>query len=202
MTEGTKWQPGTAYGPVLSQTDLYLLNPKVELHPIMTHSAKGFHLNFNLASGQTGGFNADNPDREIPFAVKDEVATLPRMSELIIITAATPWCTIIKNDHGVSMADICGALWREYTDNFVTEGEFSALPPIMQDRVKRTAVTREMGGMMGHYPSVANFPINRIRRIDWIRERVFFNGLERDDDFARKRLGFAAPNIFVLHLIS
>lgn len=38
--------------------------------------------------------------------------------------------------------------------------------------------------------------------IDWIRERVFFNGLERDDDFARKRLGFAAPNIFVLHLIS
>lgn len=52
-----------------------------------------------------------------------------------------------------------------YTDNFVTEGEFSALPPIMQDRVKRTAVTREMGGMMGHYPSVANFPINRIRRI-------------------------------------
>lgn len=35
----------------------------------------------------------------------------------------------------------------------------------MQDRVKRTAVTREMGGMMGHYPSVANFPMNRIRRI-------------------------------------
>lgn len=40
-----------ADGPVLSQTDLYLLNPKVELHPIMTHSAKNFHLNFNLASG-------------------------------------------------------------------------------------------------------------------------------------------------------
>ena len=38
-------------GPILQRTELYLLAPRLELHPILTMSFKGFHLNFNLASG-------------------------------------------------------------------------------------------------------------------------------------------------------
>ena len=38
-------------GPVLSQTDLFLLHPKLELHPILTHSLKSFHLVFDLVEG-------------------------------------------------------------------------------------------------------------------------------------------------------
>ena len=37
--------------PVLSQTDLFLLHPKLELHPILTHSLKSFHLVFDLVEG-------------------------------------------------------------------------------------------------------------------------------------------------------
>ena len=35
---------------------------------------------------------------------------------------------------------------------------------------------------------------------DWLRERVFFDKLSRKDGYAKARLGFSAPNIFVLSL--
>ncbi|KAH8113433.1 hypothetical protein DFH11DRAFT_343482 [Phellopilus nigrolimitatus] len=200
MTDGTKWAPGTAYGPVLSQTDLYLLNPKLELHPILTHSLKSFHLIFQLLTGRASGFNADSRDRDLDFTAKDEVATLPRVTELIVITRASPWCTIVRNPRGVSLGDICGTIWKEYADNTLSEEEFAALPPQMQDRVKRTAVNRESGGARYMGWNVDAFPFNRCRRIDWLRDKTFFDGLERDDEFAKSRLGFAAPNILVMSL--
>ena len=100
-------------GPIMSQTDLYLLNPKLEVHPVLTHSLKSFQLVFNLASGQTGGYNADASDRDLPFTQKEEVATLPRVTELIIISRLSPWCTIVRNPRGVCMADVCTQLWKE-----------------------------------------------------------------------------------------
>lgn len=39
----------TADGPVLTQTDLYLPKPKIELHPILTQNLKFPHLMFGLA---------------------------------------------------------------------------------------------------------------------------------------------------------
>lgn len=38
-------------GPVLSQTDLYLLNTELQLHPILQGSNPSFHLLFNLVTG-------------------------------------------------------------------------------------------------------------------------------------------------------
>ncbi|TDL15867.1 hypothetical protein BD410DRAFT_755951 [Rickenella mellea] len=200
MNDGLKWAPGTSYGPVLSPTDLYLLHPKLELHPILTHSLKSFHLVFNLASGQTGGFNADAVDRDLPFEAKDETATLPRVSELYIITRHSPWCTIVKNSRGVSLADICAALWKEYSDNVITEAEFTSLPPSHQERIKRTAASREAGTMGWGAHFGANAAANRCKRIDWLRDKVFFDGMEQDDEYAKKRLGFASPNIFLVAL--
>jgi hypothetical protein len=40
-------------GPVLSQTDLYLLNTELQLHPIMAGASHGFHLMFNLVTGMS-----------------------------------------------------------------------------------------------------------------------------------------------------
>ena len=40
-------------GPVLSQTELYILRPELELHPILTGSDGSFHLVMNM---QTGAF--------------------------------------------------------------------------------------------------------------------------------------------------
>lgn len=64
-------------------------------------------------TGQTGGFNADARDRDLPFTAKDEPATLPRVQQLVIITDMSPWCTIVKNENGVTMSDVCTKIWKE-----------------------------------------------------------------------------------------
>ena len=103
-----------ADGPVLSQTDLYLLSPlQIQIHPIFTNSQKSFHLNFNVITGQTCGFNADDPHQDLPFVQRDESAVLPRMQELYVITKYAPWCTHVRNTRGVTLGDVCAALWRE-----------------------------------------------------------------------------------------
>ncbi|KAJ7700847.1 hypothetical protein B0H17DRAFT_924916 [Mycena rosella] len=198
-----KWAAGAFYGPVLSQTDLYLLNTDLELHPILANSHGSFHLVFNLITGQTGGFNPDARDRDLQFTAKDEPATLPRVSQLIIITEISPWCTIVKNERGVTMNDVCTAVWKDYTENFVTDPEFAALPPRLQEQVKRMALHNTQSGQQwaGYYgtPSVAP---NRYKRVDWLRERTFFEGLRKSDAYAISRLGYKAPNIFVMDLVA
>ena len=48
--------------------------------------------------------------------MKDEAATLPRITELYIITKSSPWCTIVRNAEGVTLVDVCKALWKECVD--------------------------------------------------------------------------------------
>jgi len=191
----------TIDGPVLSQTDLYLLNTDLQLNPIISHNSDtDFHLVFNLATGQTGGFNNEARDRDLPFVQKDEPATLPRVSELILITDLSPWCTIVKNERGVTMSDMCTALWKEYTENFVTDSEFAALPPRLQEQVKRSAAHNAQASWGGMYYTPQ--PPNRFKRIDWLREKVYFDGLLKRDKYSVDRLGYRAPNIFVVQLLS
>ncbi|KZT24002.1 hypothetical protein NEOLEDRAFT_1116835 [Neolentinus lepideus HHB14362 ss-1] len=199
-----KWSPGMSYGPVLTQTDLYLLKSELQLHPVLTDTHPTFHLVFNLSTGQTGGFNPDAQDRDLQFTCKDEPATLPRVQELILITEHSPWCTIVKNERGVTLGDICAIVWKEYTENYVTDTEFAALPPRLQDHVRRTAAHNQataQGGGWNLYYSPA--PTNtRMRRVDWLRERTFFERLAKDDSYSVSRLGFKAPNIFCMKLSS
>ncbi|KAF9464579.1 hypothetical protein BDZ94DRAFT_476380 [Collybia nuda] len=197
-----KWAAGASYGPVLSQTDLYLLNPELEINPILANSHGSFHLVFNLATGHTGGFNHDARDRDLAFTAKEEPATLPRVEQLIIITQLSPWCTVVKNPSGVTMNDVCTKLWEDYSNQIVTEAEFNSLPPRIQEHVKRTAAhNNQSGGGWGMYYSPAVAP-NRYKRVDWLRERVFFETLRRNDQYAISRLGFKAPNIFVMDLLN
>ena len=116
-----------------------------------------------LLTGQTGGFNNEARDRDLPFVQKDEPAVLPRVTDLILITELSPWCTIVHNDHGVTMSDVCTALWKEYTENYVTDAEFAALAPRLQEQVKRTAHNAASMGQWGGYYGTP--PPNRFRRI-------------------------------------
>lgn len=45
---------------------------------------------------------------------KDEPATLPRISQLIVISRLSPWCTIITRESGVTVADVCSSIYKEY----------------------------------------------------------------------------------------
>lgn len=197
-----KWTAGASYGPVLSQTDLYLLQTELELNPILQGKHSTFTLLFNILTGHAGGFNPDSRDRDLQFTAKDEPATLPRVAQLIIITEHSPWCTIVTNERGVTMNDICQQVWKDY-ENYVTDAEFASLPPRVQEQIKRIAVsnlanTAPAGTNAWYYPSAA--PPARFKRVDWLRERVFFEALHRNDNYTISRLGFKAPNIFVMQI--
>ncbi|KAI0791118.1 hypothetical protein C8Q75DRAFT_91658 [Abortiporus biennis] len=196
-----RWAPGCCYGPVLTQTDLYLLDTELELNPILKNQSDAFQISFNVATGQVTGTNHESGDRELPFGpVKDEAATLPRVSELIVITDISPWCTTIKNPSGVTINDFCNSIWKEYTENMVTDKEFESLRPRDQETVRRYAANVAGQNWGGYYtPAPANIP-TRYKRVDWLRDRVWFNKLSKNDNYAKARLGVSTPNIFVMSL--
>ncbi|KAL4065194.1 hypothetical protein V8B97DRAFT_1945934 [Scleroderma yunnanense] len=198
----SKWASGTSYGPVLSQTDLYLLNTELQLNPILQGANPSFHLLFNLVTGSTGGFNPEARDRDLPFTQKDQPATLPRVTDLIIITELSPWCTIIHNDRGVTMSDVCSTIWKDYTENYITEQEFNSLPPRLQEHVKRVAANNQTAGNNWGMYYGTPAPPNRYKRVDWLRDKIYFDALVKKDTYAASRLGFRAPNIFVMNLAS
>ncbi|KAF9808548.1 hypothetical protein IEO21_07840 [Rhodonia placenta] len=201
MTDSVgKWAVGNSYGPVLTQTDLYMLDGvDLELHPILSATDGGFQLIFNIVTGSTTGYSADARDRDIPFTAKDEPATLPRVDQLIIVTDLSPWCTIVKNPQGVTLSDVCTTLWRDYTDNAVTDKELEVLPPRVQDQIKRFASGTASSGWSAYY-SPAPTAVPRLKRADWLRERQYFEKLHKRDSYVKQRLGYSAPNIFVLSL--
>ncbi|KAH0584568.1 hypothetical protein J132_07743 [Termitomyces sp. J132] len=206
MDKVGKWRAGTAYGPVLSQTDLYLLHCELELNPILMNKHANFHLVFSLVTGQTSGFNQEARDRDLSFTQKDEPATMPRVKQLIIITEHSPWCTIVTNENGVTLNDVCTQVYKEYT-NTITGPEFTSIPARVQEQIKRISAHNLMnsqGGMWqnGYYPATPIAPIStdQLKRYDWLRERVFFEGLRKDDSYAVSRLGYSASNVFVMDL--
>ncbi|KAK7037564.1 hypothetical protein VNI00_011056 [Paramarasmius palmivorus] len=201
---GNKFAPGAHYGPVLSQTDLYLLKAELELNPLLTNSVPAFHLIFNLATGQTGGFNPAAPgERELAFTQKDEFATIPRVSQLILITELTPWCTIVKNEGGVTLGDICQTVWKEYSEHNITDAEFSSLPVRLQEQVKRAAMSRSVQpGAWGGYGYAPQQIPNRFKRYDWLRDKIFFDRMSKRDSYAKERLGFSAGNIFIMEFVA
>lgn len=149
-------------GPVLTQTDLYLLKPELEIHPILQQKYANFHLLLNISTGmhhQTltstlpqkkkipASFTASaysairgirlrgkkltseaffffegqsQDETGNDFREKEEPAVLPRVDQLYIISEFSPWCTTVKNEKGVTLTDVCSAVWQEYVIIFLT----------------------------------------------------------------------------------
>ncbi|KAG6826176.1 hypothetical protein H0H92_000823 [Tricholoma furcatifolium] len=214
LTKTHKWIAGAGYGPVLSQTDLYLLRCDLELHPILLGKAS-FVLELSLISGQVGGYNPESRDRAVSFSQKDEPATLPRVKQLYVVTECSPWCTMITNENGVTLNDICIQLYRDYSHT-VTSAELNPLPPRIQELIRRhgtTNASNQANGWSGYYTpgALPPIPVEQIKRCDvlnpifaadFLRERTVFEGLRKDDhdSILISRLGFKAPNIFIAKL--
>ncbi|KAF5324954.1 hypothetical protein D9611_004135 [Ephemerocybe angulata] len=198
-----KWAKGEQYGPVLSQTDLYLLGVPLEIHPILKSADASFHLQFDLTNGSTVGWDSSDRSREIPFTQRDQPATMPRVSQVIIITHSSPWCTVVMNDNGVTLGDVCIKLWQEYSQNNITDAEFNCLPSRMQEAVRRTAQHHAASQWPGGYYQPPAAQTNSFKRYDWLRDRTMFDRLlkEGQDAYIQSRLGFTAPNIFVMELM-
>jgi hypothetical protein len=117
-----------------------------------------------------------------------------------------------------------------YTENLVTEKEIGALPPRLQEQIRRSAAHHSQSGWSGFYTANPQVNPNQYRRVgewscmgaamkrfnetcvpnclssspftDWLRDRVYFEGLVKRDDYAVKRLGYKAPNIFIMTCVS
>ncbi|KIY68768.1 hypothetical protein CYLTODRAFT_373875 [Cylindrobasidium torrendii FP15055 ss-10] len=204
MDRISKWSPGGQYGPVLHQTDLYLLNPPIDIHPILAGKHSGFNLICNLSNGVVAGYTPDQRDREIPFFAKEEPATLPRTNVMYILTEISPWCTTIRNEKGITCADVTRALWKDYSEHYITEQEFEVLPPRLKEQVRRTGQARASPNWAAMYSPAAQTPPSAgqttFKRFDWLRDRCYFEAMRKDDAYAEARLGFKAPNVFILTL--
>ncbi|KAJ7595345.1 hypothetical protein C8J56DRAFT_922137 [Mycena floridula] len=192
-----KWGSGQSYGPVVKQRDLYILEIELELHPILSNTDKSFHLVFDLRTGKTEGNHPSTPasSPDLPFNAKDEPATLPRTDVLFIITEISPWCTIIKNERGVTLGDILTGVYKDYAEHWITEAEFSAVPDHVRDQIRRMS-SQNQGSNWFYNPA----PPSRSRRLDWLRERTWFDGLRTRESYVQSRLGFRANNTFIMDL--
>lgn len=179
----------------------------------------------------TGGFHPNARDRDLAFTAKDEPATLPRVEQLIIITEISPWCTVVKNERGVTLGDICTAVYKECltfsggvvdteTIPFLATQKITSrmrnsqlcLPEFRTKFVALLLITNKVTGTIhqllraGIDDSVSSFysayfPLPSDKHTDWLRERTFFEGLRRHDSYVISRLGFKAGNIFVMDLV-
>ncbi|KAG8924309.1 hypothetical protein FRC03_008881 [Tulasnella sp. 419] len=197
------------YGPVLTTTDLYLLGAELQPHPILTHSYGSFHLILNLASGHAGGYNPANKDQDLELIKGNEPATIPRVQELHIICRSSPWHTHIRNAAGVTVGDVCAAIGKQYSEGFITDAELDTLPSRAREQVKRAAVSASQiygapggWGGGGYYASPSPGGNQRLPRSAWLKDRIFFDGLEKDDDYALKAIGFKASNVFIMSVTS
>lgn len=109
-----------------------------------------------------------------------------------------------------------------YTNNYVTDAEMASISARGQEQVKRAAQAHQTGAAgQWAYPHHAVGAV-RCRRVgenifsryqillwttrlmfplvDWFKDRIFFEGMRRDDRYAQSRLGFKAPNIFIMDL--
>jgi len=196
-----KWAPGASYGPVLTQTDLYLLDTELELNPILEGKVTN-QLQFHLVTGFATSVSRA-PEADGSIMGKDEPATLPRVSRLVVISRMSPWCTIITRETGVTIADVCSTIYKDYTEHDITEPEFNSLNPRSQDQLRRSAASNLQASQpqtqpWGYYTPAAQ--PERLRRVDWLRDKIYFEGLSRDDNYAKQRLGYRAPNVFIMDL--
>lgn len=187
---GGKWVIGEDYGPVLSRTDLYLLQQELELHPVLRGEDPNFQ--FNVATGEAKYVNQQH---EEPFDKKDEPATIPRSTELIIITTSSPWCITVFNESGVTLENVLGCIFEEHMKR-LTDAELARIPPHVQTQIRRTASLYRPPGA-GPWGQQAEGPL---KRSDYLRNVIYFERLMKEDTYARNRLGFTAPNVFVMRL--
>ncbi|KAH8824533.1 hypothetical protein DL96DRAFT_1614354 [Flagelloscypha sp. PMI_526] len=195
----SKWAAGPGYGPVLTQTDVYLLKIPLELNPILKGEHEEFQLVFNLVTGETGGFNHDSRDRDLEFTQKRQPATIPRVDTLYVISTLAPWCHTVTNPTGVTLEDVLNTIQRDLQHQ-ITDPEIVSLPPRLQDQITRTSTSRQSDAHSqwgGHYYSAAATAGHRLR-CDWYRDKHFFERMFTNDGYCQKRLGFAAPNCFVM----
>jgi hypothetical protein len=158
--------------------------------------------------------------------VKNEVGVLSVLAMVQMITGLKRGvtlgdiCTTIWKEYVLS-----GVCHRTLTNNFDPADIRTTLSPMLNSgpsllvyrnisSVRQHTPSKEVGTCITPQPprptatgelvslfsSLSAFGTHHI--IDWLRERVYFEGFVKQDQYAISRLGFKAPNIFCMQLTS
>ncbi|KIJ31806.1 hypothetical protein M422DRAFT_36080 [Sphaerobolus stellatus SS14] len=187
---GDKWASGQNYGPVLTRTDLLLLEPELEIHPLLAGFARENFV-FNIVSGQSEMVDLATGE-QLPFPQRRQFATIPRVEELVIVSRSTPWVTIIKNAGGVLVENVIAELYQCYNVPLTAEEDSAIQDRIKQQMRRQRARAHDMDPRI---PEDGPFA-----RRDLFRGQFQFDYLEVEGTYTKQRLGFVMPNVFVLHM--
>lgn len=127
-------------GPVLKQTDLFLLGANLTINPVLAGEHPDIKINFNVATGDISANHPKHEDEDVAWEpYQEQPAIIPRCTTVYIICRQTPWCIPIENRTGVTIKDVFSALYQFHSTEYITEDEWSALSARTQDKIKRLA---------------------------------------------------------------
>jgi len=195
-------------GPVLKQTDIFLLGATLTINPLLTGEHPDIKINFNVATGDIAANHPKDEDQDVAWEpYQEQPAVLPRCTTLYILCRQTPWCIPVENRTGVTVKDVFSALYQFHANDFITEDEWNALPAKTHEKIKRLAKQDpNLGGVAGNAPNTpgqwsyyhANQTAVRYARKAWLQTRVNLEELKVDDEYCEQRLGFKGPNVVVM----
>jgi len=115
------------------------------------------------------------------YAYRHAHATATQASHIRLISKDFPWSVDIKTSgHPVTCDDVWNAL-HAALQNPLADSEWGILScdPSSAKKVQKAAKQRQ---------SEVDKDKKGLKRVDWVGDNFIFRGLERDDDFAKRRL--------------
>lgn len=79
---------------------------------------------------------------------KHEPATLPRVSELMVVSRDSPWTTTIRNEQGVTVGDVWIGIFRDYYEHNLADHEFNSLTARASEILRRTSLLHERSDLI------------------------------------------------------
>lgn len=117
------------------------------------------------------------------YATRHAFVTATQASHVRLISKDFPWSIDVKtNGHPVTCGNIWDALHAALQEP-LADSEWGALShdPSRAKRVQKAAKQRQTDGVDKD---------KILKRVDWVAEAFVFRGLEKDDEFAKRRLAY------------
>jgi hypothetical protein len=143
------------------------------------------NLSPNLASDMTYvRYDIRQPTREgIMLSTWQQISHIPAFltptHEILIISKAFPWSIIIRAPAGSVIT--CGAIFEGLHELLQKHIEDSEWAIVALDKTRREAIEKAAKSRQEKDTD------KRLKRIDWLGDTPMFKGLERDEEFEKKR---------------
>lgn len=110
----------------------------------------GSHSNLATLRHFLSGATLDKSVKLQGIPGKDEPATLPRVSELVVLSRDSPWTTTIRNEKGVTVGDVWIGIFKDYYEHNLADHEYNSLAARASEILRRTSLLHERSENLVH----------------------------------------------------